>query len=78
MPITKRAIKKLRHDRVVAVANDGVRETVKNLVKAMRKHPSAKALTNVYRVLDKAAKHHIIHPNKASRLKLRLAKLLKK
>lgn len=63
---------------MVAVANDGVKKTVKSLVKAMRKHPSAKALTSLYRVLDKAAKRHIIHPNKASRLKSRLAKLLKK
>lgn len=78
MPITKRAIKKLRHDRKTAVVNDKMRRTVKNLVKTMRKHPSAKTLTSVYQILDKAAKRHVIAKNRASRLKSRLAKLLTK
>lgn len=44
----------------------------------MRKKPTAKALTAAYKALDKAAKHHIIPKNRASRTKSRLAKLLKK
>ena len=44
----------------------------------MRKNPSKKALTNVFSSLDKAAKTHIAHPNKVSRLKSRLSKLLAK
>lgn len=77
MPITKRAIKKLRHDRKQTGANNRVRKTVKKLVKAMRKRPTAKALANASKALDKAAKHHVIAKNRAARLKSRLAKLLK-
>lgn len=76
MPITKQAIKKLRHDRKRTSANASVRKNVKKLVHAMRKKSTAKALTSAYKALDKAAKHHVIHANRAARLKSRLAKLL--
>jgi small subunit ribosomal protein S20 len=77
MPIIKRAIKKLRHDRKRAIVTAKKRENVRSLVKAMRKSPSKKALAGVYQALDKAAKNHLIHANKAARLKSRLAKLTK-
>lgn len=78
MPIIKRAIKKLRHDRKRTKERAVLRDLIKRHVKLMRSKPSEKALTQVYRTIDKGAKHHIIHPNKAARLKARLAKLLKK
>lgn len=78
MPITKRAIKKLRHDRKRAVQSDKVRESLRKLVKAVRVSPGKKPLTAAFRALDKAANKHLIHKNKAARLKSRLAKLLKK
>lgn len=76
MPIIARAIKKLRHDRKRTSANASVQKNVKKLVHAMRKKPTAKALTAAYKALDKAAKHHIIPKNRAARTKSRLAKLL--
>jgi small subunit ribosomal protein S20 len=77
MPIIKRAIKKLRHDRKRSSYNAKTRENLRSVVKTMRKSPSKKNLTTVYKTLDKAAKTRIIHANKAARLKSRLAKLVK-
>ena len=54
------------------------RRALRDVVKSMRKSPSAKSLTVAFTALDKAAKKHIIHKNKADRLKSRLSKLLKK
>ena len=76
MPITKQAIKKLRHDRFRAKQNDKVQESLRRLMKSMRQKPSKKTLSSVMALLDKAAKRHVIHKNKASRIKSRLSKLL--
>ncbi len=76
MPIIKRAAKKLRHDKKRSIETASVRESLRALVKDMRKNPSAKALTAAFSGLDKAAKREIIHKNKADRLKARLSKLL--
>ena len=78
MPITKQAEKKLRHDHKRAIEIKHVRSGLQKLVKSMRKHPTQKSLTQVFSALDKAAKTHVIHKNKAARLKARLAKLLPK
>ncbi len=78
MPITAQASKKLRHDRKRTKQTMIVRESLRNLVKSMRKTPSAKTLPQVFAALDKAAKRNIIHKNKASRLKSNLAKLIAK
>jgi small subunit ribosomal protein S20 len=76
MPITKQAEKKLRHDRKRTVQTERVHTALQKLVKSMRKKPTQKSLTQVFAALDKAAKTHVIHKNKAARLKSRLAKLL--
>ena len=78
MPIIHRAIKKLRHDRARTKVTMRQRVKLRLLIKTMRKTPSKKALTLVFSALDKAAKTHIIHANKAARLKSRLSSLLKK
>lgn len=76
MPIIKSAIKKVRKDRVRTARNKAREAVVKKLVKSARKNPSAKNLSAVFSALDKAAKVKLIHPNKAARLKGRLAKLV--
>ncbi len=76
MPIIKRAIKKLRHDRKRTMETARVHTALKKLVKSMRKKPTQTSLMKVFRALDKAAKTHVIHKNKAARLKARLSKLL--
>lgn len=78
MPIIASAAKKLRHDRKRTLQNERMRSKLQRLLKSMRKKPAKKTLASVFAVLDKAAKTRIIHPNKAARLKSRLAKLLVK
>lgn len=76
MPITKQAGKKLRRDRTVQTRNSRVRRNVREAVKTVRRHPTQKTLSLAFKLLDKAAKRNIVHKNKASRLKSRLANLL--
>lgn len=78
MPITKQAIKKLNRDNFRKVQNASVRSKLRDVIKTARQKPTVKTLSAAFQRLDKAAKNHIIHKNKASRLKSRLAKLLGK
>lgn len=77
MPITKRAIKKLYHDRARSKQNEALRSRLASIVKKARKSPTPKTYTLAVSALDKAVKRHIIHKNASSRTKSRLAKLLK-
>jgi small subunit ribosomal protein S20 len=77
MPITKQATKKMRHDKTVTEKNAKQKQEIKRAVKTARKTPTKKSLDNAFSVIDKAAKKHYIHKNKASRLKSRLSKLQK-
>lgn len=74
MPITSSAKKSLR----VALRRADENSRLKLRIKNQLKTTSSESLTASYRILDKAAKNHIIHPNKAARLKSRLAKRLAK
>ena len=78
MPITYRAIKKLRRDLIRGRQNEAVVKKEKTVIKETRTSPTAKSLSRAYKVIDKAAKHGIVHHNKAARLKSRLANRLKK
>ncbi|EKD85103.1 MAG: hypothetical protein ACD_38C00085G0002 [uncultured bacterium] len=77
MPIIKSAIKKVRKDKVRTIRNDKREAALKSLVKKARINKSDKNLQAAFSALDKAAKVHLIHPNKASRLKSRLSKEVK-
>ena len=74
MPIIKSAIKKVRKDKVRTDRNRKRETALKALIKKARVQKSAKNLQAVFSALDKAAKVHLIHPNKAARLKSRLSK----
>jgi small subunit ribosomal protein S20 len=76
MPILKSSRKALRRDRRRTVTNQKIKENLKAVLKKTRKNPLPKNLTEAFRFLDRAAKKKLIHPNKASRLKSRLSKLL--
>lgn len=78
MPITKRAVKKLKHDRARTQVNEKTRSLLKTIVKKTRKSPTQKTLTAAFTALDKAVKGGLIHKNAAARTKSRLSKLLKK
>lgn len=79
MPITKSAQKAMRRSRQRRVTNLLTIEKYKDAVKAVRKavaskkkEEATKALSSAFSQLDKAAKKHVIHKNKAARLKSRL------
>lgn len=77
MPIIKSAKKKLRKDIKRTQHNLTIKDRLKGLVKRVRRAPSEEAMQNAASALDKAAKKKLIHPNKAARLKSRLAKAAK-
>jgi small subunit ribosomal protein S20 len=56
------------------VVNNRIRRQLKDAVKKARQKPTKKILSEAFRVLDRAAKKRVIHPNKAARLKSRLSK----
>lgn len=85
MPITKSAQKAMRASArkrafnlvTISKYKSAVR-AVRKAVAAKKKEEAVKALEGAYKQLDKAAKKHVIHANKAARLKSRLAKVLAK
>ncbi len=77
MPIIKSAIKKVRKDKLRTARNKKRELTLKSLVKKARVSKVTKDLAAAFSALDKAAKVHLIHPNKAARLKSRLSKGVK-
>lgn len=74
MPIIKSAIKKVRKDKIRTARNKKRKDSLKSLIKKARTGKAAKDLQAAFSALDKAAKVHLIHPNKAARLKSRLTK----
>lgn len=74
MPVIRSAIKKVRKDEVRTSRNKKRELLLKSLIKKARSNKLAKDLQKVFSALDKAAKVHLIHPNRASRLKSRLSK----
>lgn len=85
MPQKRAAKKALRQNVKQREANLKVRELIKSAIKKYKKAVESKdtaataaALQAVYKVLDKAASKHVIHANKASRKKSRLARYLHK
>lgn len=74
MPIIRSAIKKVRKDKVRTARNKKRELALKTLIKKVRVSKKATDLQAVFSALDKAAKVHLIHKSKASRLKSRLSK----
>ncbi|MDP3724498.1 MAG: 30S ribosomal protein S20 [bacterium] len=74
MPILRSAIKKLRQDRKRTQHNRAVKTTLKHALDRVVSKPTAKDLSSAFSLLDRAAKRHLIHPNKAARLKSQLAR----
>lgn len=77
MPVTRSAEKALRRDRRRYRVNLRIKRLVKEAVKKTRRQPIKKNLDEASRQLDRAAKKHVFHRNKAARLKSKLAKLIK-
>lgn len=76
MPVIKSAKKKLRQDRKRTVRNKKIKDLLKSLIKNVKKQPSKKKVLEAIKIADKAAKRHVLHKNKARRIKSGLSKLL--
>lgn len=78
MPVIKSAKKKLRKDKKRTLANNKWRSLLDTIVKKAKKSPSVKTVSQAFAFVDKSAKKHLIHKNKAARIKSSLSKLLPK
>lgn len=74
MPLLKSAKKKLRQDKKRTLKNKKVRELYKEMLKKAKANPTKENLAAAFSSIDKAAKEHLIHDNKAARLKSSLTK----
>ncbi|OGV96803.1 hypothetical protein A2W24_03125 [Microgenomates group bacterium RBG_16_45_19] len=75
MPVTTSAAKALRRDRRRTLVNLTLRSQVNSLVRQSTQRPTADLIRQAYSLLDRAAQNHILHPNRAAKLKSKLAKL---
>jgi len=84
MPVIKSAKKALKVSLRRKEENDLVRAKIKSAVKGLKiavadkKDDAVTLLSKAYKELDLAAKKHVIHKNKAARLKSRLSLKLAK
>lgn len=77
MPVIKSAIKKLRRDRKVTRANDLFRANLNHALKTANKQKTAKAVSVVVSLVDRAVKKNLMHKNRAARIKSSFSKLVK-
>ena len=85
MPNTKSAKKWLRKNRKRTLHNKIFKSMAKTYIKRVIAAVKAKDLSAAeaelrlaFKRIDKCAKHNIFHPNKAARLKSRVAKMVEK
>jgi len=78
MPVTKSAKKALRQTKKRTQINRRIKTLVKRAIRQFKKNPTWENLSQVYSTVDKAAKKHIFHKNKAARIKSRLSRLIPK
>ncbi|MFA7308971.1 MAG: 30S ribosomal protein S20 [Patescibacteria group bacterium] len=82
MPNLKASIKDVRRTKRRKAANNLRKDTMKKTIKAFLlavktdKTAAAALLPGAFKVLDKNAKNHVIHPNTAARKKSALAKMV--
>ena len=73
MPLIKSAIKKLRQDKKREAARDEFRKKLQDTLRATKKQTTPAKVQEAYSVIDKAAKMHLMHKNKAARIKSQFA-----
>ena len=78
MAHSKQALKRARQNERIRAANRASRAALKTQLKKVRSSSGGKEATADFQLaqqkLDKAAKHRVLHPNAAARMKSRLAK----
>ncbi len=74
MPVIKSAIKKLRRDKKRRAENDLTRKKLEEGISLAKKKKTDKNVSMAFSLIDKAVKRHLIHKNKANRIKSALSK----
>lgn len=77
MPRTKSAKKQMRRAKASTARNRSQRSTLRTAIKRARsavEEAQGKAYVEAVKLLDRAARKRLIHPNTAARLKSRMAK----
>lgn len=77
MPLLANAKKALRVSKRKTDVNARVKSIVKTMVDKVKKSPSSENLAGAYSALDTAVRKHLMHKNKAARVKSQLSKLAK-
>jgi small subunit ribosomal protein S20 len=76
----KSALKRIRRNEEVRLRNRYQHKTTRNAIKKLRNESDKKKanalLPSVISMIDKLAKRHIIHDNKAANLKSKLTKMV--
>lgn len=78
MPVIKSAKKKLRKDKKITAINNKLKALLKSTIKQAEKKPTEASVQKAVKMVDKVTKKNILHKNKASKIKSRLAKKLPK
>lgn len=76
MPLIKSAKKKLRQDKKRQKRNKSSKDFLKEVLKNARKNPTVETIRIAVKISDKSVKKHLVHKNKAARIKSALSKLL--
>jgi len=79
VPRIKSAEKRMRQSRTRTTANRAKRSKLRNALKKVRAatgEEAKRAYDEAVKLLDRAGRKHLIHPNAAARQKSRLAKLV--
>ena len=76
MPVTKTAKRALRGSAQKKEVNDALRTKLDVSMRIARRKPTKASVSTVFSLSDRAVKKHIIHKNKAARLKSAFSKLI--
>jgi len=76
MPVIKNAKRALRVSARKTIDNKKTRAQLEVALRTAKKSKNLKTVSKAYSLLDRAAKKHIIHKNRAGRLKSALSRLL--
>lgn len=76
MPLLRNAKKALRVSKRKADRNQIVRSKMKTMLDKAKKAASQESVASAFSAVDKAVKKHLIHRNKAARIKSQLSKLM--
>ena len=77
MPILSNAKKALRSSERKAAMNRVVKSKLKTAMDKVKAQANGENLSEAFSAVDKAVKRHLLHANKAARLKSQVTKLVK-